>query len=79
MFKLQDVCVLTKLNFGALYKRWTGTLTHKDNLNKCVVITTESGNATLLTVCFGDGYLHPLSIGHRKLLVEVVGTGDSTR
>ncbi|XP_071850580.1 tyrosine kinase receptor Cad96Ca-like isoform X3 [Apostichopus japonicus] len=43
MFKLQDVCVLTKLNFGDLYKRWTGTLTHKDNLNKCVVITTESG------------------------------------
>ncbi|PIK45076.1 hypothetical protein BSL78_18063 [Apostichopus japonicus] len=43
MFKLQDVCVLTKLNFGALYKRWTGTLTHKDNLNKCIVIITESG------------------------------------
>ncbi|XP_071850573.1 uncharacterized protein [Apostichopus japonicus] len=43
MFKLQDVCVLAKLNFGTLYKRWTGTITHKDNLNKCVVITTESG------------------------------------
>lgn len=43
LFYEDDMCMIYNMKMGRLYNRWMGTITLSNNGNKCVVISTVSG------------------------------------